>query len=312
MEIPIRRELLDAKSILIAGAGGGYDIYSGIPLYFYLTALDKEVYLANYSFSAVQASKSAKMGPSGWIINKDSRDMGYFPEKFMVDWFGEMGVELEVCAFQKSGIIPLRKSYEALIEAKEIDTLILVDGGTDSLMKGNEAGLGTPTEDATSIVATHGLELKRKYLAALGFGIDHFHGVCHAQFLENVAEQIQFGGYRGCSSVTKEDPEGQYFLDLVAYANQRASHHPSIVANSIASALEGQFGDFHATERTRGSQLFINPLMSLYWFFDLEKVARKLQYYSMIEHTRTEAEVIEAIRTFRKVIKHKLWEDMPY
>ena len=86
----------------------------------------------------------------------------------------------------------------------------------------------------------------------------------------------------------------------------------SIVANSIASAIEGKFGDYHATNRTAGSRLFINPLMSLYWFFDLDKIARKLQYLSMIEHTETESQVIEGIRTFRKVIRHKAWEDMPY
>ncbi|MEL6254633.1 MAG: DUF1152 domain-containing protein [Bacteroidota bacterium] len=312
MEIPIKQELSDSKKILLCGAGGGYDIYSGIPLYFYLSALDKEVYLANYSFSAVQASQSRRIGPSGYIIDKDSRDMSYFPEKFMVDWMEKLGIANQVFAFAKTGVRPLRESLDAIIKENEIDTLIMVDGGTDSLMRGNEAGLGTPTEDATSIVAAHGIELKKKYLAAIGFGVDHFHGVCHAQFLENVANQIEFGGYKGCCSVQKEEMEGQYFLELVKYANQRASHHMSIVANSIASAIEGRFGDYHATNRTAGSRLFINPLMSLYWFFDLDKIAHKLQYLSMIEHTETESEVIEGIRTFRKVIKHKAWVDMPY
>jgi len=33
-QIPIFEELKESKSILLAGAGGGFDIFSGIPLYF--------------------------------------------------------------------------------------------------------------------------------------------------------------------------------------------------------------------------------------------------------------------------------------
>jgi hypothetical protein len=49
--------------------------------------------------------------------------------------------------------------------------------------------------------------------------------------------------------------------------------HQSIVCNSIASALRGEFGDYHATSRTSASELFINPLMALYWTFEAHRVA---------------------------------------
>ncbi len=39
-----------------------------------------------------------------------------------------------------------------------IDCVILVDGGTDSLMRGDEKQLGTPTEDMTSIAAVSMLD----------------------------------------------------------------------------------------------------------------------------------------------------------
>ena len=35
-----------------------------------------------------------------------------------------------------------------------VDTLVLVDGGTDSLMRGDEEGLGTPHEDIASLAGT--------------------------------------------------------------------------------------------------------------------------------------------------------------
>jgi hypothetical protein len=40
-----------AETILLAGAGGGFDIFCGLPLYFGLQAAGKKVYLANLSFS---------------------------------------------------------------------------------------------------------------------------------------------------------------------------------------------------------------------------------------------------------------------
>lgn len=42
---------------------------------------------------------------------------------------------------------------------REIDCVILVDGGTDSLMRGDEVELGTPTEDMSSIAAIHQLKV---------------------------------------------------------------------------------------------------------------------------------------------------------
>jgi len=41
-KIPLFQELEDSQNILLAGCGGGFDIYTGIPLYFALKKLGKE------------------------------------------------------------------------------------------------------------------------------------------------------------------------------------------------------------------------------------------------------------------------------
>jgi hypothetical protein len=38
----------------------------------------------------------------------------------------------------------------------------------------------------------------------------------------------------------------------------------------------GEFGNYHATKRTSGSDLFINPLMSQYWTFENHRVAHHM------------------------------------
>ena len=104
-------------------------------------------------------------------------------------------------------------------------SIILVDGGTDSLMRGDEESLGTPHEDFVNIAAVHSIQPLpnqppiHKYLTCLGFGIDRFvqiylrfshrsfHGVNHALFLENVAQLIKDGAFLGTFSLLREMKE---------------------------------------------------------------------------------------------------------
>lgn len=43
--------LREAQRVLVAGAGGGFDIYAGLPLALALRASGKDVHLANLSFA---------------------------------------------------------------------------------------------------------------------------------------------------------------------------------------------------------------------------------------------------------------------
>ena len=81
----------------------------------------------------------------------------YFPERTLSRWFRDAeGEEVPVYGFRRCGVAPLREAYETLRRKLGLDALVLVDGGTDSLMRGDEFGLGTPDEDITSIVAADG------------------------------------------------------------------------------------------------------------------------------------------------------------
>jgi hypothetical protein len=59
--------------------------------------------------------------------------------------------------------------------------------------------------------------------------------------------------------------------------------------------VQGQYGDYHLTDKTRGSRLWISPLMGLYWFFDLPLVARHNMFLSQLSGTAT---FIESLRRY--------------
>ena len=295
LEIPFLHELAFAQRVLVAGAGGGYDVFCGLPLYFALRDAGKQVWLANLSFTSLESCAGKRRTPALLEIDADSGTPGlinYFPEGYLTRWFRERGDEVSVFCLHRTGVAPLREAYERLLAELQFDTLILVDGGTDSLMRGDEDGRGTPHEDVASLAATHELPIPRKLLACLGFGVDAFHGVSHYHYLEAVAELIREGAYLGAFSLTADMPTVELFRQATQYVFARMPHHPSIVNSSILSAIAGHYGDHHATDRTRGSELWINPLMALYWCFYLEPVARRVQYLDAMKQTETMSDVV--------------------
>ena len=301
LQLPFFAELEDARTILIAGAGGGFDVFSGLPLYFGLRAAGKQVHLANLSFSHLEAATGQKLAPATLEITADSTVMaGYFPEYHLCRWFREQGEEGSVHCLDRTGFEPVRDAYRAVVAHLQADTVILVDGGTDSLMRGDEAGLGTPEEDICSIAAVDELDVPKKYLVCLGFGVDAFHGVCDAHALQAVAELTREGAFLGALSLTQEMPEVRQYMEAAQAVCEAMPDCPSIVCASILSALEGQYGDYHRTARTRGSTLWINPLMAMYWCFRLGPVARRIMYLDDIKKTRTAWDLIEAIDAFRR------------
>ena len=310
--VPLFDALEPATRVVIAGAGGGFDVYAGVPLMIALQQRGKAVQLANYSFASTAAIAGRRLTPHVVEVTADSApDAEYLPERELCRWFrDDLGREVSVQTFAGVGVAPLTEAYRAIVEDFGADALVLVDGGTDSLMRGDEAGLGTPAEDATSLAAAFALDgLPTRLLLCLGFGVDAYHGVSHAQFLEAVAALQREGAFLGAFSVLPGMPEADAYVRLVDHAHRR--HRHSIVNGSIASAIEGAYGDVHRTDRTAGSVLWIQPLMSLYFAFELAPVAARNLYLDRLRETDTLFEVVALIEAFRKQVSIRRREPIP-
>ena len=299
---PLFDRLSGARRVLLAGAGGGYDIFASIPLAMELLARGKEVAFANLTFTYLGGTDATYLAPHVAMVTPDTTgEEHYFPERALARWLAPA----EVYAFEKVGVAPLRDAYRALVAHTHVDAIVLVDGGTDILMRGDEAGLGTPQEDMASLAAVAGLDLKDAFVVCLGFGVDTFHGVCHAHFLENVAALERAGAYLGAASVGRHSDGGRAYLEAVAFAEREHPARISIVNGSIAAAVKGEFGNVPISERTRNSELFINPLMSLYFAFDLAGVAEQNLYLRRLEGTRTIFDVSLQIEAFRHEVESR-------
>lgn len=180
--------------------------------------------------------------------NTVTSDPSYCPELYLCHYFKEKKNKLiSVFTFEHEiSIADLRAAYEQLVQQLSVDTIILVDGGTDSLMRGDEEGLGTPAEDITSIAAVYSLDpniAPNRYLYAIGFGIDSFHGVHHSQFLENVSKIIKNhqNSYLGCFSVVRESVEFALFKEAVSVTSIQLTHNQIFYCHSPTTCLQRWF-----------------------------------------------------------------------
>jgi hypothetical protein len=312
LRLPFFSEIAPARRVLVAGMGGGFDVFCGLPLYFGLRNAGKQVYLANLSFAVLAPGAGRWLTPAVVEVTADAGgDERYFPELYLARWFRDWGEEVPIYAFRKTGVSPLTQAYETLADELELDAIVLIDGGTDGLMRGDEPGLGTPEEDIASLAAVYGVEVPTRLLVSVGFGVDQFHGVCHTYFLEAVSDLTKAGAFLGAWTLTAEMPEVQLYCEAALAAFQSMPMFPSIVTSSILSAVAGQFDDYHATERTRGSTLFINALMTVYWCFRLEAVAKRLLYPEELYWTHTMEEVSNVIRRYRETQSAREWRNLP-
>ncbi|MEO6086696.1 MAG: DUF1152 domain-containing protein [Umezawaea sp.] len=310
-EPPLFARLRDHHRILIAGAGGGFDVYAGLPLAHALRAQGKQVHLANLAFSDLD-----RLDIDDWLqpglarITPDSTGSDdYFPERTLARWLAAQDLPAVVHAFPREGVRPVREGYRALADLLDLDAVVLVDGGTDILLRGDEEELGTPEEDMTSLAAVAGLDGVERLVVSLGFGIDR---VCHAHVLENLAALHRDGAYLGALSIPPDSAEARSYLDAVAHAQAATPLRPSIVHGQIAAALSGEFGDVRFTDRTAGTELFVNPLMAVYLAVDLPGLARRVAYLDRLEDTETAMDVVTAIAEHRSTGERRRHRVFPH
>ena len=287
LNLPLLNELSNCKNILIAGMGGGYDVFCGLPIYFELKKLGIHAHLANFSFSDIESVDfgirltKTLVG----ITPRAERVFPYFPELHLVNWFQEIRKEaVTIWCFHKTGAAPLTENYRILAEHLSLDGILLVDGGVDSLVRGDEAELGTAIEDLTTLYAVNQLsDIHSRWLACVGFGAEQ--NLTHAHILENIASLTKAGGFLGSCSLTPQMEVYQAYEEAVMHVQGNEFQDPSVINSSIISAVRGQYGDYHLTEKTKRGHLWISPLMPLYWFFDFDCVVKQNMLLPEIEGT---------------------------
>ena len=124
--------------------------------------------------------------------------------------------------------------------------------------------------------------------------------VSHYEALQRMSELAKAEKFSGTCSLVRQDPLTKRFDDCIQYTYSRldGNKHSNILS-SIRASYNGSFGDTAVTQKVDFSPIWISPLTSIYWFFDLDAVARmKLFYENVLETTNVMmvAQEIEKVR----------------
>ncbi|MGQ0604229.1 MAG: DUF1152 domain-containing protein, partial [Anaerolineales bacterium] len=68
-----------------------------------------------------------------------------------------------------------------------------------------------------------------------------------------------------------------------------------VINSSLISAVQGHYGDYHLSEKSKGSRMWISPLMTLYWFFVLAAVARQNYFLPQLRGTYTFRDTLQRV-----------------
>ena len=289
------------------------DNMTGIPMYFALKQMGKQVFIANYTLTNA-LSKYDFEGMKLWTFGdsliykvnarkKPNLETTYFPEYYLSKWFDvKQDEDVTIYTFRRWGVSKLTEAYDVLCDKLKIDGIVVMDGGTDSLMDGTEFECGTICEDYTSMFAAYlckNDKIKHKIHCVLGLGVDRFHHTSDVSSWRAIAELKLNKGFLGSISLMNSMECVKKYREVSEYCY--LFMQKSIVGTSILDSIEGRFGDYHSNERTKNSKLFINPAMSFYFIFDLIKCVDRIhpKYLEYMKDTKTNDDAGHAVMQVR-------------
>lgn len=295
----------EVKVVMLCGTGGGFDFVHSALLVPQLKKLGKRLVFLSYSFGdpsnlenvdvVFEKPLCVRLKPETSTTSiRYAPEMGY---KSLLDetYPDDSPHHMMACYARDFTISSLSALYKQIVDEYSVDALVMIDGGSDSLMRGDEHGLGDPIEDAVSVGAGASLRtVPWKFLCAVGVGADRFNKVSDGSTLRAIAELTAAGGFRGSSSVEgPEDPALIFYRNVLDRIYSQQSFR-SVLSSLILASGMGQYGlivpQLSGKRVSEDMPAYVWPMMSMLFVFDVDSVARRSLCVKWLEPARSEAE----------------------
>jgi hypothetical protein len=211
-------ELLRAAThALVVGVGGGGDVVGALATARFLEFVGPRFTLGGVSWERIvydpvpgprklsEVRNVAVLHPFAWLANRDSQtDTGvFFAESLMAAAIGQDVLLIDI----NGGVNGVVDGLETAIEKLDIDLLVGIDVGGDSLAQGTETGLRSPLADSIMLAAFTELEKRggRTLWGVFGYGSD---GELTVDEIETALSKIAVsGGLLGAWGLTPKIAE---------------------------------------------------------------------------------------------------------
>lgn len=321
------RELLasEIETVMLCGCGGGFDFVHSLMLYPYLREAGKNIVIGSYSFGDPDniGGNAPIVYQNGEAIAKQVSAQSHPPRTYcpevhvssFLDKRYPQDAPHTIYAYYARAftVKTLTAFYRQLIDEHSVDAIVLFDGGSDSLMKGDEDGLGDPVEDAVSVATVACLDVTLKRLICVGLGADRFNNVSDAATLRAIAELTLSGAFKGSISLEKDHTGFQFYRDCIDHIYQKQDFR-SIIAGLIISAVYGFHGGYVPPlldDRVEPGEAYIWPLMAVLWGFDVDAVAQRSLIVDWLQDCETQLECLTTIYQRRSELYIRDIENLP-
>lgn len=285
--------------IIISGAGGGYDIFGGMLIY--NNFKKEEIILFNLSFTSTDildnlvktknveeiCYRCYKIYPGNYAENIE-----YFPEYKLANKLNH--IVYAMCSYEYTSEI--KKFYDRILPMYKIDSIYLIDGGCDILLKGNEGFLGTPVEDMMHLKVVKDLNINDKYVCAIGMNVDCGDDVIECELIKRIHELENRNIIQSEIILNMKQDNVKFYLDTFLDCNPENS----LVHCFIYESLINNYGYIipSLTEKIKDNKLVnISELTKTFIKCDLLKLANSIIYLNDIKDDMNSDEVDNMIRT---------------
>ena len=130
--------------LLVGGLGGGDDVIASLATAFYLESLGFETVMAGiHKWSAEAVTGGIKLSEALIQVDSSLRSSKRIPEIAVAETLNRK----TYLVLMGSRVDKAENAFKTLFESENIEGAVLVDAGGDSLVRGDEAQLGSPFTD---------------------------------------------------------------------------------------------------------------------------------------------------------------------
>jgi hypothetical protein len=104
-ELRLPSAIENSQCVLVAGAGGGFDVYAGLPIYERLRSLGRKVFLANLSFVSLATTSARALTRALYAVEPTTTGQDlYFPERTLAQFLSQQEGNVKIYAFERQGV----------------------------------------------------------------------------------------------------------------------------------------------------------------------------------------------------------------
>ena len=260
-----------SKKALVIGIGGGGDIVGAVPTSNYLNLLGVKTILGGLTWERLPIDPQPGPRTFSEIINlelisettafansKTRTKTGVrFAASRVAEFFNSKTILVDI----NKGVQGVVKGLTETAEKLNLDLIIGVDVGGDSIARGTEVTLKSPLADSTMVSALAQLKVP-SILGVIGIGCDG--ELTIQELLDDIAHIIKLGGYIGARGLTTSD---------LVLLEKLVKKIPTEVSSMVVEAARGKTGIFKIRGGTRVANL--SPLAIITFYFNPKIIFEK-------------------------------------